>query len=611
MSIDKRDFGAGTGADANAGTRAGADTGADANAAPEREFPTREGARLSSEGVIVSLFPDYCLVGGEIVPFTITANLSDAINTAKTVQLTGRPAVHRGTIIPCCTGAEASDGGGIHSGTVNGACWPLTWSETVQVEGEPMVRDGDLWAMNNGNTIGRLTFPSPELPPDDDDETQQQDTPRYVETPPPDGLSSESQYDFPLDEPLKPGADYARMAPPVARPAPRVSGRPGSRPAPIIPRRMPRAPDPNRDPQGYRQYWDGMPARTQSGLFYRPYPRRYWPNIWGDYYTHFHNPFLGQRQFTGMSRPWSYVVVRGDGKLDFGQGRVLEENEFEQLYFHHLYSSPEKWFAYNKMLQTQIQQRNRELELPIILSDDIEVETEDGLMVNKPKPHRKVPPAIQTLVEELVQQQVDDDNVLVTGRHYRCKVLNVCFEPDQQMIPEQNPQRSQFAREYLRQLELQEHHMNRMKPMEVMINMIQYDLMGGDRMRATARPAQRKVRKDYEQILEERYESAGYSNVKARIEAEMKKLAVLHNPDMAAGGRPFSILDPTIPIEDKIGWASVNSSIGGQWPSRRNLLRQHLFAQVLNRCKSPQVKLRNCRSIKGAPGVSTTVRFGE
>jgi len=186
MSIDKRDLGA------NAGAEAGA-----AKEAKEQPFVPHEGARRAGEGIIVSIEPDYCRVGDAIVPFTICAYLSDAINTAKTVNMTGKPVVHRGTIIPCCYGAEASDGGGVHSGTVGGACWPITWSEKVWVEGEPVVRDGDLWAMNNGNTIGRLIFPSPQLP-DDEKEAEEQDGTRYVETPPPDGLGNkqQSQYDF-------------------------------------------------------------------------------------------------------------------------------------------------------------------------------------------------------------------------------------------------------------------------------------------------------------------------------------------------------------------------------------------------------------------------------
>jgi len=148
--------------------------------------------------------------------------------------------------------------------------------------------------------------------------------------------------------------------------------------------------------------------------------------------------------------------------------------------------------------------------------------------------------------------------------------------------------------------------MNRMKPQEVFANMLVYDAAGRDAMRSLAKPWQNKIRMDYRKILEKRYKASGDGDeaVEARVDEEMKNLAVLHNPDMAAGGRIYSMLDPAIPIEDKIGWSSVNSSIGGQWPSRRNLLRQHLIEQSFNNCRSPQVKIRNCHSISDQPGVS-------
>jgi len=130
-----------------------------------------------------------------------------------------------------------------------------------------------------------------------------------------------------------------------------------------------------------------------------------------------------------------------------------------------------------------------------------------------------------------------------------------------------------------------------------------YDTMGGDAMRSMARPGQQQIRKKYTDILTIRYKDKDPRNAEAKAAEEMKNLAVLHNPDMAAGGRILSVLDPTIPIEDKIGWSSVNSSIGGQWPSRRNLLRQHLMEQISNNCGSPQVRIQNCQSKKGQPGV--------
>jgi len=621
MNIDRRGLGIGNldGAQSGVGHKGEQKAINEDGKSLKGDFVEREGARRAREGVIVSIEPDFCRVGDAVVPFTIKAYLSDAINTAKTAHMTGRPVVHRATIIPRCYGAEASDGGGIYSGTVNGACWPLTWSEKVFCEGEPVVRDGDLWAMNNGNTIGRLIFPAPPLPEDEDREgkalvgkaededeakagEQAQKEGLYVDIEPPDGLAREqqSQYDFAIDEPLREGAVYARSAP-VARPAPRR----GIPPPPPFPRRVLRQPDQNRDPQGYWRYWNDIPSRSESGLAYRPYPRRYWPDMLGDSMENsFRNPFLGRPQETGMPRPWSNVIARPDGRFDFGRGRVITEGEFERLFFSYLHYNRERWINYNHDLQTALQERNPDLGLTFLLSEDIEETGETGLPVNRPSQHVQLPHTVQSIVDSLTHVG-GDGNVRVTGRYRYCKVLPLCFSPDLKEIPSlEEPHLSEFKSEYSRQLALQERYLNQMKPAEALMNMALYDQLGGRRLRRLVKSAHKEIREIYTEILENRYKNDDdIDNAKEKAEAEMKKLVVLHNPDMAAGGRVFSIMDPNIPIEDKIGWSSVNSSIGGQWPSRRNLLRQHLAEQSLNNCFSPQVKLRNCRSIPGQPGV--------
>jgi len=116
-----------------------------------------EGSRDTRAGIIVSLYPDYCHVaGGGVCPFTIHARQWEDINTAATVRQRGRRSHTSASLVMHCRGSEA--GVGIHSGTRMGVCRPLTWSATARINGHGVVRDGDLWLMNNANSVGKLHY---------------------------------------------------------------------------------------------------------------------------------------------------------------------------------------------------------------------------------------------------------------------------------------------------------------------------------------------------------------------------------------------------------------------------------------------------------------------
>jgi len=117
-----------------------------------------EGSRDTQEGIIISTDPDYCYSPKQIVPYTIFAKQSDDANTAATVRMTGSRAHTSASLITTCYGDEAGTGGGVDSGTYKGVCRPKTWSSKIFIEGNHAVRDSDEWSMNNGNTVGILSF---------------------------------------------------------------------------------------------------------------------------------------------------------------------------------------------------------------------------------------------------------------------------------------------------------------------------------------------------------------------------------------------------------------------------------------------------------------------
>ena len=114
------------------------------------------------------------------MPYPVTKDLSDALKASPNVNFGGKPAFTLGSQTPDVKGDEAGSGGGVKSGTVGGKCEPIQGSSTVQVNGQLVVRHGDRFTMNNGNTIGTLVYleggdgvasiDGPTTPPDEDEE---------------------------------------------------------------------------------------------------------------------------------------------------------------------------------------------------------------------------------------------------------------------------------------------------------------------------------------------------------------------------------------------------------------------------------------------------------
>lgn len=122
----------------------------------------REGSRDTGEGIIVSVTPDVCKtpVGNSMVPipYSITAKQGDDANTVATVRMTGKRAHNMASLVTKCTGDQPGTGTGVKSGTVGSVCHPKTHSGTVRIRGEYAIRHGDMWEMNNRNTLGKLTY---------------------------------------------------------------------------------------------------------------------------------------------------------------------------------------------------------------------------------------------------------------------------------------------------------------------------------------------------------------------------------------------------------------------------------------------------------------------
>lgn len=125
--------------------------------------PPREASRATSEGIIISKYPDVCRSPTAPVPYTIVAYQNNDANTASSVFMTGQRAHKQNSIVTKCMGDEPGVGLGVKSGTVSSICHRKEHSKTVRVEGQWATRDTDEWWMNNRNTIGKLVWPKHNL----------------------------------------------------------------------------------------------------------------------------------------------------------------------------------------------------------------------------------------------------------------------------------------------------------------------------------------------------------------------------------------------------------------------------------------------------------------
>lgn len=119
--------------------------------------------------MVVSTCPDVCLTpAGPAqvpVPYPITATFEDSTGTSPNVRFGGDPAfICEQSAISKVTGDEAGTSKGIISKTTGGKAEPIKGSSTVKVNGKAVVRNGDPFKMNNGNTIGVVIYQPGSVP---------------------------------------------------------------------------------------------------------------------------------------------------------------------------------------------------------------------------------------------------------------------------------------------------------------------------------------------------------------------------------------------------------------------------------------------------------------
>jgi uncharacterized Zn-binding protein involved in type VI secretion len=124
---------------------------------------SKEGAG-KGQGKVVCLIPDICLtpVGPAQVPvpYPVTASFEESQGTSPNVTFAGKPAFLKGqSLIPYTLGDQAGFCGGIRSKTCGGIVEAIQGSSSVFVNGKAVVRHGDLFKMNNGNTFGKAICP--------------------------------------------------------------------------------------------------------------------------------------------------------------------------------------------------------------------------------------------------------------------------------------------------------------------------------------------------------------------------------------------------------------------------------------------------------------------
>ena len=164
---------------------------------------------------------------------------------------------------------------------------------------------------------------------------------------------------------------------------------------------------------------------------------------------------------------------------------------------------------------------------------------------------------------EFVQAKVDEFGWKVFGREdifeetARIKINKVVEVKFNSKNFEDNPV---DKGEYIRQLKNQEEALNNLTIQEYLGNIENYKKNGRGK---EATKIQKKVRADVrrERINELRREGKSKIEAETLVDEWLRTQAALHNPDMSAGGSPFSVTG--------VGDARINSSIGSQWRNGR------------------------------------------
>jgi len=120
----------------------------------------KEAARKLALPVVVFDRPDVCKSPFAPVPYPIFAPLDTAFDITPTVRGTRVPIFTLRSKVPLVIGDEGGIGFGVQSGTFSGTglTWPTGSSSTVRAEKFHIVRNGDPFQMNGGNTTGTLVY---------------------------------------------------------------------------------------------------------------------------------------------------------------------------------------------------------------------------------------------------------------------------------------------------------------------------------------------------------------------------------------------------------------------------------------------------------------------
>lgn len=108
-----------------------------------------------SDGTVVG-FPDVCMTPGPTgpvpVPYPNIAKSESLKDGSKSVTINGASVCLSTSRLGMSTGNEAGTaGGGVASGKTKGASHPISFSFDVKIEGKPVVRNTDLFTLNDRN----------------------------------------------------------------------------------------------------------------------------------------------------------------------------------------------------------------------------------------------------------------------------------------------------------------------------------------------------------------------------------------------------------------------------------------------------------------------------
>ncbi|WP_337030518.1 DUF4150 domain-containing protein [Pantoea agglomerans] len=108
-------------------------------------------ARKNSKMIIVGLVPDVCFTPGipSPIPYQVVAFLGESQGTATSVHFSNDEAfIHNKSLVMRTMGDEPGSNGGVITGTTQGICTSIQHSTDTFIEGNQMVRVGDLFFMN-------------------------------------------------------------------------------------------------------------------------------------------------------------------------------------------------------------------------------------------------------------------------------------------------------------------------------------------------------------------------------------------------------------------------------------------------------------------------------